>query len=184
MCFELVLAAITVGWLDDKNSIDRSDDTISSSSNYGPREDDGDGDSYDELKPWVVAPGSNINSAKHGESSSILPGSENNRASDDYVQKSGSSMSTPAVSGMVAVMLEIGEVQRLDFFEEGKGIWRSEAIRDYLMRYSESRGGTTEEHEGESWNDRYGFGIIDGGMVASGMLGQSRTLAARVRLPP
>ncbi len=176
--------AITVGWLDDKNSIDRSDDTISSSSNYGPREDDGDGDSYDELKPWVVAPGSNINSAKHGESSSILPGSENNRASDDYVQKSGSSMSTPAVSGMVAVMLEIGEVQRLDFFEEGKGIWRSEAIRDYLMRYSESRGGTTEEHEGESWNDRYGFGIIDGGMVASGMLGAEQNASSEGPTPP
>jgi subtilisin family serine protease len=176
--------AITVGWLDDKNSVDRSDDTISSSSNYGPREDDGDGDSYDELKPWVVAPGSNINSAKHGESSSILPGSDNNRASDDYVQKSGSSMSTPAVSGMVAVMLEIGEVQRLDFFEDGKGVWRSEAIRDYLMRYSESRGGTTEEHEGESWNDRYGFGIIDGGMIASGMLGAEQNDSGGGPVPP
>ena len=40
--------AITVGWLDDKNSIDREDDQISSSSNYGPRQDDDDGDKYDE----------------------------------------------------------------------------------------------------------------------------------------
>lgn len=162
--------AITVGWLDDKNTIDRDDDTISSSSNYGPRQDDGDGDSYDELKPWVVAPGSNINSAKHAESSGIIPGSEVNRASDDYVQMSGSSMSTPAVAGLIAIMLEIGEVRKMDFMESD-GIGRSEAIRDYLMSNSEFRDGWTEDeiYEGERWNTRYGFGIIDGGDVASGM---------------
>jgi len=176
--------AITVGWLDDENTIDRTDDSISSSSNYGPREDDGDDDSYDELKPWVVAPGSNINSAKHGESSSILPGSENNRASDDYTSLSGSSMSTPAVSGMIAVMLEIGEEKRMSFFEDGKGIWRSEAIMDFLMRFSESRGGATEVHQGEDWNDRYGFGIIDGGMVASGMLGVTQNHSSGGPVPP
>ncbi len=176
--------AITVGWLDDKNTIDRGDDSISSSSSYGPREDDGDGDSYDELKPWVVAPGSNINSAKHGESSSILPGSENNRASDDYTSLSGSSMSTPAVAGMVAIMLEIGEVRGFDFMKDGKGPWRSEAIMDYLMMHSESRGEETEEHRGESWNRKYGFGIIDGGMVANGMLGVEQNGSGDGPVPP
>ena len=163
--------AITVGWLDDKNSINREDDSISSNSNYGPREDDGDSDSYDELKPWVVAPGSAINSASHAASTSILPGSENSRASDDYKELSGSSMSTPAVSGMIAIMMEIGESKRMDFMEDGKGIWRSEVIKEYLMENSESRGSSTETYEGESWNDRYGFGIIDGALIASGMLG-------------
>ena len=163
--------AITIGWLDDKNSIDREDDSISSNSNYGPREDDGDGDSFDELKPWVVAPGSAINSASHAASTSILPGSENSRASDDYKELSGSSMSTPAVSGMIAIMMEIGESKRMDFMEDGKGIWRSEVIKEYLMENSESRGSSTETYEGESWNDRYGFGIIDGALIASGMLG-------------
>ena len=163
--------AITVGWLDDKNSIDREDDSISSNSNYGPREDDGDDDRFDELKPWVVAPGSAINSASHAASTSILPGSENSRASDDYKELSGSSMSTPAVSGMIAIMMEIGESKFMDFMEDGKGIWRSEAIKDYLMENSESRGGATETYEGESWNDRYGFGIIDGELIANGMLG-------------
>ena len=163
--------AITIGWLDDKNSIDREDDSISSNSNYGPREDDGDGDSFDELKPWVVAPGSSINSASHAASTSILPGSENSRASDDYKELSGSSMSTPAVSGMIAIMMEIGESKRMDFMEDGKGIWRSEVIKEYLMENSESRGSSTETYEGESWNDRYGFGIIDGALIASGMLG-------------
>ena len=44
--------------------------------------------------------------------------------------------------------------------------------------------GTTEEHEGESWNDRYGFGIIDGGMVASGMLGAEQNASSEGPTPP
>ena len=46
--------AITVGSIDDDNSIERDDDEIASYSNYGPRTDDGDEDSLDELKPDVV----------------------------------------------------------------------------------------------------------------------------------
>jgi hypothetical protein len=164
--------AITVGWLDDKNTIDRGDDHISSSSNYGPRQDDGDGEAYDELKPWVVAPGSNINSAKHAESSGIIPGSEVNRAKDDYVQKSGSSMSTPAVAGLVAIMMEIGETRKMDFMDS-EDESRSEAIRGFLMAGSEFRTtwSTDETYQGYSWNEKYGFGIIDGAMVASEMFG-------------
>lgn len=166
--------AITVGWLDDENTIQRNDDTISPNSNYGPRQDDGDGESYDELKPWVVAPGSNINSAKHAESSGIIPGSEVNRASDDYVQKSGSSMSTPAVAGLIAIMMEIGKVRNMPFMDEDEaGLERSEGIRGFLMSHSEFRTSWSvdETHQGEPWNTRYGFGIIDGGDVVGGMFG-------------
>ncbi len=166
--------AITVGWLDDMNSIDRDDDKISSNSNYGPRIDDGDGDNWDEMKPWVVAPGSNINSAQHAESSGIIPGSEVNRASDEYTQLSGSSMSTPAVAGLVAIMLEIGESRNMAFMdEENPGIERYEAIRSFLASGSEYRSewqidGTFQDN---SWNTKYGFGIIDGGNIASAMFG-------------
>ena len=166
--------SITVGWLDDKNTIARSDDSISSNSNYGPRTDDDDGDSWDEMKPWVVAPGSNINSAQHAESSGIIPGSEVNRASDDYTQLSGSSMSTPAVAGLVAIMLEIGEMRDMPFMDEGEpGIERYEAIRSFLASGSEFRNEWSEDDswEGNSWNTRYGFGIIDGVEVASQMFG-------------
>ncbi|HIG33568.1 MAG TPA: hypothetical protein EYQ11_01620 [Candidatus Poseidoniales archaeon] len=166
--------SITVGWLDDKNTIERSDDLISSNSNYGPRTDDEDGDSWDEMKPWVVAPGSNINSAQHAESSGIIPGSEVNRASDDYTQLSGSSMSTPAVAGLVAIMLEIGEMRKMPFMEEDEpGIERYEAIRSFLASGSEFRNewGVDETWEDNSWNTKYGFGIIDGGGIASQMFG-------------
>ena len=166
--------AITVGWLDDMNSIDRGDDSINSNSNYGPRRDDGDGDNWDEMKPWVVAPGSNINSAQHAQSSGIIPGSEVNRASDEYTQLSGSSMSTPAVAGLVAIMLEIGEARNMAFMdEENPGIERYEAIRSFLASGSEYRSewqidGTFQDN---SWNTKYGFGIIDGGNIASAMFG-------------
>ena len=164
--------SITVGWLDDKNTIDRSDDSISSNSNYGPRTDDEDGDSWDEMKPWVVAPGSNINSAQHAESSGIIPGSEVNRASDDYTQLSGSSMSTPAVAGLVAIMLEIGEMRKMPFMEEDEpGIERYEAIRSFLASGSEFRNewSVDDTWQDNNWNTRYGFGIIDGGEIASVM---------------
>jgi len=166
--------SITVGWLDDKGSIERNDDSISSNSNYGPRSDDGDSDSWDELKPWVVAPGSNINSAEHAESSGIIPGSEVNRASDRYTQLSGSSMSTPAVAGLVAIMLEVGEMRKMPFMEEDDpGIERFEAIRNFLAGGSEFRSSWTvdETFQDNSWNEKYGFGIIDGGDVASLMFG-------------
>jgi len=164
--------SITVGWLDDKNTIDRSDDSISSNSNYGPRTDDEDGDSWDEMKPWVVAPGSNINSAQHAESSGIIPGSEVNRASDDYTQLSGSSMSTPAVAGLVAIMLEIGEMRKMPFMDEDEpGIERYEAIRSFLASGSEFRNewSVDDTWQDNNWNTRYGFGIIDGGEIASEM---------------
>ena len=166
--------SITVGWLDEQNTIDRGDDKISSNSNYGPRMDDDDGDSWDEMKPWVVAPGSNINSAQHAQSSGIIPGSEVSRASDEYKQLSGSSMSTPAVAGLVAIMLEIGERRKMPFMDEDEpGIERYEAIRSFLASGSEFRNDWSEDDSwgGNSWNTEYGFGIIDGVGVANQMFG-------------
>ena len=77
--------AITVGSIDDKDTIDRGDDSIASYSNSGPREDDGD-DDRKELKPDVVAPGSDIISAAHAASSSQLPGTPKPLAEDSYTE--------------------------------------------------------------------------------------------------
>ena len=52
--------SITVGATDDKNTIDRSDDTVASYSSRGERRDNGDGNPLNELKPEVSAPGTNI----------------------------------------------------------------------------------------------------------------------------
>lgn len=85
--------ALTVGALNDRDTIDRGDDSHDWYSNRGPRSSDGDLDNTDELKPDVIAPGTNIRSARHN---TVI----------DYVDMTGTSMATPHVSGIAALMLQ------------------------------------------------------------------------------
>ena len=156
-------SAITVGSIDDKDTIDRGDDSIASYSNSGPREDDGDEDDQDELKPDVVAPGSDILSSSHAASSSQLPGTPKPLAEDSYVEMSGTSMACPAVAGFVAVILQISE-------EEGMDLYPDE-VKELLRENSEQKGDASSSAS-ETWNDKYGFGIIDGNLILAEMLGE------------
>lgn len=88
--------AFTIGALADQNTISRADDRVASFSNEGPRKSDGDADFEDEMKPLVSAPGSGIVSA-HG--SLLTDGRQ-------YHTLSGTSMATPHVAGIVALILE------------------------------------------------------------------------------
>ena len=76
---------ITVGAVDDKRTVDPSDDTIADFSSRGPTLDG-------IKKPDLVAPGVNINSLS-------------NNKLDSYVPLSGTSMATPLVSGSVALLI-------------------------------------------------------------------------------
>ena len=144
--------AITIGSVDDKNTVDRVDDEWAEYSNFGPRLDDGDDDSIDEMKPDITSYGTNIMSATASIGFAI-PGSVA-LADNDYDEKDGTSMATPIASGIVALMLEVGDEIGLSFTPE--------KIKQILRDSAEQRGDVYSSSIDEKWNETYGSGIIDG----------------------
>ena len=149
--------AITVGSVDDKNTILRDDDVHSDFSNWGPRLSDGDDDEWDELKPDITSYGHNIISATYGTSLPI-PG-DTGLADDQYDSKSGTSMATPIASGVVALMLE------------ADSSLTPQEVKDILRNSSEQRGDPYDESLSERWNEKYGFGIIDAACAVNSITG-------------
>ncbi|MBZ0267783.1 S8 family serine peptidase [bacterium] len=87
---------ISVGAVEHFLTLVHSDDLVTSFSNEGPRDDDGDLDPLDEMKPTIVAPGANIMSA-NGD-----PTTEGS----SYQLLSGTSMSTPHAAGVAALLVQ------------------------------------------------------------------------------
>lgn len=132
--------AITVGNLDIRETINREDDEIHTTSSRGPREDDGDEDQYDELKPDVVAPGTNIMAPDFN-----LIGQN----SDGYSESGGSSYACPHVSGICALMLEANPELRPKY------------IKKILHETAEAKGEPDVPDLSDKYNYAYGFGSVD-----------------------
>jgi hypothetical protein len=136
--------AITVGATDDLNTIDRTDDAIASYSSRGPRKDNNDGYPFDELKPDISAPGTDIISAEFDQ---FGDGSGNGYGP----RGSGTSYATPMVSGIVALMLEANPDLREN--------WRM--VKEILTHTAERRGEASLPDLDPYWNKDFGYGIVD-----------------------
>lgn len=134
--------AIAVANVDDQGTVNRTDDSIYSSSSRGPRASDGDADQYDEMKPDVAAPGTDIMAARGG-----------NPASNKFFEKTGTSMSTPHVAGVAALMLE------------SRPTLTPSQIKDILRITAEDRSSTSCPTYNSSLSSKYdvcyGWGIVD-----------------------
>ena len=143
--------SVTVGATDDQNTIDREDDTIAGYSSRGPRRDNGDGNPLNELKPEVTAPGSNIVQAEgcvsSGGCNNFLGG---DASSNGYTGRgSGTSYATPAVSGVMAMMIEANS--NLSTAE----------IKEILKLTAERKGGPSAPDVDPFWNRDFGWGMVD-----------------------
>ncbi len=103
---------ITVGAVNDHGTSLRSDDTIAGYSSRGPtRSYDAFTGRFDHLiKPELVAPGNLVIAAeaKNSKLKKLMKehGIADEEKNDKYISLSGTSMSAPMVSGVVALMLE------------------------------------------------------------------------------
>lgn len=92
------LKVVTVGAIDDRNTVDRSDEEIASFSSRGPA-------CGEESKPDLIAPGVNIVSLR-SPGSFLDKTSKSSRVEDNYFDLSGTSMATPICAGVSALILQ------------------------------------------------------------------------------
>ena len=131
----------------DFGTVNRTNDGISSFSNFGPRLDDGDDNEWDELKPDIASYGSNIISATAATGTSF-PGAPRPEADTGYDEKDGTSMATPIASGIIALVREAAP--SLTALEVMDVIRNSSEIRDKPANTVSDR-----------WHEKWGFGLID-----------------------
>jgi len=143
--------SITVAATDDLNTVDRSDDTIASYSSRGPRRDNGDSNPLDELVPEISAPGTNIIQAEGCVSSGACNNFLGGDASDNtYTGRgSGTSYATPAVTGVIALVMEANE--NLTPLQ----------IKEVLKQTAERRGEPSVPDLDPYWNRDFGWGMVD-----------------------
>jgi len=120
---------ITVGAMNDKDTVSRADDQIASFSSRGPTIDG-------LVKPDVLSPGVNIISLR-SPNSYLDKQNKTARVDNDYFNLSGTSMATPICAGIVALILQ----SRPDLSpDEVKGRLLEAAENWNLSQYEQGQG--------------------------------------------
>lgn len=123
---------ITVGALDDRNTVDtREDDVVADFSSRGPTKyKDAEGKDY-VTKPDLLAPGVNIVSLR-SPNSYLDKLQKSARVDNDYFVLSGTSMATPICAGVVALMKQYDPTLSPDqiktMLKSGTDLWTNETL--------------------------------------------------------
>ncbi|HIB24448.1 MAG TPA: hypothetical protein EYO22_07075 [Candidatus Poseidoniales archaeon] len=142
--------SVTVGATDDINTINRGDDTVASYSSRGPRRDNGDSNPYNELKPEISAPGTNIIQAEGCVTTGLCNNLFSDASQNTYTGRgSGTSYATPSVSGVIALVIEANP--DLDPLQ----------IKEVLKQTAERRGPASVPDVDPYWNRDFGYGMVD-----------------------
>jgi serine protease AprX len=122
---------ITVGALDDRNTMERADDDVASFSSRGPT-------LYGVEKPDLLAPGVNIVSLR-APRSYLDKLQKSARVGSDYFVLSGTSMATPICAGVVALMLQqnptMTPAEVKEALRNGTDLWRDRDPNVYGTGY-------------------------------------------------
>ena len=140
---------IAISAANDRGTINRTDDSTASYTNYGPRDDDGDDDDLDELKPDLASYGTGITSASAATGTTFPGQPDRAKADSGYDSKDGTSMATPLASGVVALMLEADPSLTPD------------EVKQFLHDSAERQGSASEPSIDPHWNEKWGWGLID-----------------------
>lgn len=140
---------LAISAANDRSTINRTDDSTASYTNYGPRDDDGDDDELDELKPDLASFGTGITSATAATGATFPGQPDRPKAESGYDSKDGTSMATPLAAGVVALM-----------FEADSSLTPDE-VKQFLRDSAERRGTASEPSIDPHWNEKWGWGLID-----------------------
>ncbi|MGA1873267.1 MAG: S8 family peptidase [Thermoplasmatota archaeon] len=140
---EAIIVAATV----DIDTLEHEDDVVAWYSSRGPRHDNGDGNPYDELKPDIAAPGTNITQLQ--PDTTRLTGDASNNGYGN--RGSGTSYATPLVAGVIALVLEANP----DLEDE------NEIVKEVLKFTADRKKPPMYPDLDPFWEKDFGYGVVD-----------------------